>query len=47
MLNPDQDSIDWECLVNNAITIIIPQLIKVIMAGNDLREGGGGSSSCV
>lgn len=37
MLNPDRDSIDWECLmVNNAITIIIAQLIKVIMASNDL-----------
>ena len=47
VLNPDQDSIDWECLVNNAITIIIPQLIKVIMAGNDLWEGGGGPSSWV
>ena len=48
VLNPDRDSIDWECLmVNNAITIIIAQLIKVIMASNDLWEGGGGPSSRV
>ena len=42
VLKPDQDSIDTACLmVNNAITIIIPRLMKVIMVSNDHRGGGG------
>ena len=43
VLKPGQDSIDTACLmmVNNAITIIIPRLMKVIMVSNDHRGGGG------